>query len=78
MVNITDSVLCLSEPKISTNAKYGTGDGPIFFSNVNCQGWERSFTVCSKLSYLHFTCSNNAIAGVLCTDGKEMYQLVFD
>ena len=58
-------------PNISTNAAiYGSGDGPIVYSNLNCQGWQRSFSECSKSSYLHFTCSSSSIASVLCTDGK--------
>ena len=64
------------EPNITTNAAiYGSGDGPIVYSNLNCQGWQRSFSECSKSSYLHFTCSSNNIAGVLCTDGKYMMQV---
>ena len=59
------------DPVISTNGKYGIGNGPIYFSDVGCQGWELSLTACSKSSYLHFTCSNTAIAGTLCTDGKR-------
>ncbi|XP_019848942.1 PREDICTED: deleted in malignant brain tumors 1 protein-like [Amphimedon queenslandica] len=58
-----------SEPVVSLNGKYGVGDGPIYFSDLSCQGWEHTFTICSKSSYLHFTCSNIAIAGALCTDG---------
>ena len=56
---------------MSLNGKYGVGDGPIYFSNLLCQGWEHTYTLCSKSSYLHFTCSNTAIAGTLCTDGKR-------
>ena len=59
------------DPVISTNGKYGIGNGPIYFSGVGCQGWELSLIACNKLSYLHFTCSNTAIAGTLCTDGKK-------
>ena len=61
--------LFLMEPDITTNAKYGSGDGAIVYSNLNCQGWQRSFSECSKSSYRHFICSNTNIAGVLCTDG---------
>ena len=57
------------EPEISTNAKYGRGDGPVFFDYVNCHGWESSLSSCSKSTYRQFTCSSNYIAGVLCTDG---------
>ena len=60
-------------PNISTNAAiYGSGDGPIVYSNLNCQGWQKSFSECSKSTYLQFTCSSTNIAGVLCTDGKYM------
>ena len=58
-------------PVVSLNGKYGVGDGPIYFSNLLCQGWEHTYSLCSKSSYLHFTCSNTAIAGTLCTDGKR-------
>ncbi|XP_019854464.1 PREDICTED: scavenger receptor cysteine-rich type 1 protein M130-like isoform X2 [Amphimedon queenslandica] len=58
-----------TEPYISTNGKYGAGNGPIFFSGVSCQGWENSFSLCGKTSYRHFTCSHNHLAGTLCTDG---------
>ena len=58
------------EPEISTNAKYGHGEGPIVFSYINCHGWESSLSSCSKSSYLQFTCSSSSyISGVLCTDG---------
>ena len=69
-----DHVCVLVEPNITTNSKYGTGNGPIIYSNLNCQGWQRSFSECSKSTYRHFTCSSTNIAGVLCTDGKYTQQ----
>ena len=63
--------ICLLEPNITTTADiYGKGDVLIVYSNVNCQGWEKNFSECSKSSYLDFTCTSNNIYGVLCTDGK--------
>ena len=40
---------------------------PIVYSNINCNGWEKSIAECSKTNYLHFTCSSTA--GLLCPDG---------
>ena len=63
--------ICLLEPNITTTADiYGKGDVLIVYSNVNCQGWQKNFSECSKSSYLDFTCTSNNIYGVLCTDGK--------
>ena len=57
-----------TEPFIYTDSKYGKGDGPIVYSNVNCYGWEKTLTECTKTNYLYFTCSDTA--GVLCPDGR--------
>ena len=58
----------MTEPFIYTDSKYGKGDGPIVYSNVNCHGWEKTLTECTKTNYLYFTC--NDTAGVLCPDGR--------
>ena len=70
-VSFQELMYFLIVPVVSLNGKYGVGDGPIYFSDLTCQGWEHTYTICSKSSYLHFTCSNTAIAGTICTDGKR-------
>ena len=34
---------------------FGTGNGPVVYSNVDCIGWENSIDECSE-SYLMFDC----------------------
>jgi deleted-in-malignant-brain-tumors protein 1 len=58
-----------SEPNVSTNAEYGSGNGPMFYSRFNCQGWESTLSACSTSYTYSHGCNSNTIAGVICTDG---------
>ena len=31
--------------------KFGSGDGPVVYSYVNCMGFEKSLSLCSKTQY---------------------------
>ena len=60
---------------------YGISDkpGPVVYSRVSCNGWERSITDCTKSEYLGFTCSGYTHpAGVLCTDGMLHLNVITD
>ena len=50
---------------------FGTGNGPIVYSNVDCSGWENSLSECSSETYLAFDCPPFEAAGVLCADCKS-------
>ena len=52
------------------DSAFGSGYGPIVYSNVNCEGHKDSFTECSKRTYFQFTCYNSDTVGVMCADGK--------
>ena len=56
------------------NSAFGSGDGPIAYSYVDCEGHEGSFAECTKSTYLQiYTCYNTDTAGVLCVDGETIY-----
>jgi deleted-in-malignant-brain-tumors protein 1 len=52
---------------IDTVNKYGVGDGPIVYSNVECFGHESSLNSCTKTVYPSFYCSNRVV-GLVCLD----------
>ena len=55
---------------IDSYGKYGIGDNPIVFNNLDCFGHEKTLLQCSKTVYPNFTCSDNNIIGLLCLDSK--------
>ena len=59
---------------IYKNSKFGKGDGPVIYSNVDCYGHENIISECSKTMYPNFTCSNYyyGIIGILCLDSKNL------
>ena len=62
--------IALAEPTVYTNSKFGDGYGPIVYSYMQCNGWEKGITDCPKYEYLQFTCLRTSLAGVLCHDGS--------
>ena len=55
---------------IDSYGKYGIGNNPIVYDNVDCFGHEKSLAQCSKNVYPNFTCADNNIVGLLCLDSK--------
>ena len=55
-----------------------TASKPVFYSNVNCHGFEDTLSHCTKISYPHFQCNYNYYNGIYvhsnvrmrCHDGK--------
>ena len=68
MLFFTFILIAIIEPVIYTNSEYGVGKTPIVYYNIQCQGWEKSISECTKTHYLHFSCS--VTAGLLCPDGE--------
>lgn len=59
-------------PTVQYNAEYGPGYGPPVWSNVACNGWEKSIHDCTKDVYpsvSSLSCPMEDIAGVSCRDG---------
>ena len=42
----------------------------------NCQHWTKSVYDCKKTYYPNFDCSTNNIAGVTCTEGKQILIII--
>ena len=61
---------------INTYGKYGTGDKPIVYSNVDCFGSETSLRQCDKRVSPAFTCSYRRIVGLKCLDSKLLLSTV--
>ena len=64
-------IICLhnTDPITYINAYYGVGDGPSTWSGMNCFGWEKSVSECSKNVYPTGTCSSSKTVGVICKQG---------
>ena len=62
----------LSAPVAYTDSFFGDGVYPIVWSNVKCNGWEKSFDDCTKSTYLNFWCNRVRVAGVLCAEGLQL------
>lgn len=60
---------------IDTYGKYGIGENPIVFDDLDCFGHEKTLIQCSKTVYPNFTCSDNNIIGLLCLESKCFYKL---
>ena len=56
------------EPSAYRGDQFGSSTGPLFYSNVDCGGWEESITECRKKTHLEISCSHKAVAGVMCSD----------
>ena len=58
-----------SEPLPFKGSHFGPSSGPIFYSDVQCEGWEKHFEECRKKNHLEIQCSHRTVAGVMCLDG---------
>ena len=64
---------CFCIVSIAYHSSYfGDGSGPIIYSDVDCGGWEKSISECSKNSFLQFSCLRSSVAGILCGYGEEV------
>ena len=71
------SFINVTEPTVYTKSEFGDGSGPIVYSYVRCNGWEKGIDECYKSLYLQFTCSRTSVSGVLCHDGRLCLLLLF-
>lgn len=55
---------------IDKYGRYGLGDGPIVYNNLECFGHENTIAKCQKTVYPNFYCSANRIIGIRCLDSK--------
>ena len=63
---------CCNSAPAQLGPQFGSGNGPMMYSNISCQGYEKSLSQCSKQQYLSFTClNNNYIAEVRCYEGHK-------
>ena len=54
---------------ISRNSKFGDGEGPMIYSNLNCFGHENQITECTKTEFPNFSCNRQYTIGLHCYDG---------
>ena len=64
-------IIITIEPVVYRDSMFGEGDGPIVYTNMECEGFERDLRYCEKDMYPYSTCSRNKQVGVLCKDGKN-------
>ena len=53
-----------------TNTSF-SGQQPIVYSDVSCGGTETNILECNKKLHGTFECSNNNVAGVMCSSGES-------
>ena len=58
-----------ADPTIYYGSYFGSGYGPVAYSYLYCQGWEKDIHDCSKSVYPSFSCPSTYIAGVVCKQG---------
>uniref|UniRef100_A0AAQ4RBN7 Deleted in malignant brain tumors 1 protein-like n=1 Tax=Gasterosteus aculeatus aculeatus TaxID=481459 RepID=A0AAQ4RBN7_GASAC len=62
---------CGRNHKITTNAEFGRGSGPIWNSQIECNGLESSLSQCPQRPFRDKTCNTTLVAGVVCTGSLE-------
>ena len=55
---------------IDSYGKYGIGDNPIVFDDLDCFGHEKTLLECSKTVFPKFYCPDDSIVGLLCLESK--------
>ena len=51
---------------------FGSGSGPIVYSDVQCVGHEQNIAQCPKNTYPEISCPSGVAAGVMCADGESV------
>ena len=64
------------DPTVYYNSYFGSGNGPVAFSYVYCQGWEADIHDCTKTVFPAFTCYSSNIAGVACKQGMYVCKAI--
>ena len=62
-----------TEPLPFSGDHFGPSSGPVVYSDVHCEGWEKSFEECRKKRHLELQCSHRTVAGVMCSDGQCLF-----
>ena len=57
-------------PTAFVDSVFGSGTGPVVYSDVQCVGHETDIMNCPKKVYPDITCTAGNAAGVMCADGK--------
>ena len=50
---------------------FGSGAGPIVYSDVLCVAYESTLSDCPKKIYPYSSCPTGVAAGVMCSDGMS-------
>ena len=58
-----------SESTAFADNLFGSGTGPIVYSNVQCVGHEKDISTCPKDMFPDSSCPSGVAAGVMCSDG---------
>ena len=70
IVMMLQTIIIFTEPLVYSGSQFGDGYGPIVYSNLKCNGFERDLGSCDGNKYPLSTCSRSNVAGVLCRDSK--------
>ena len=62
---------------VISTSYFGGGDGPIFKSEVACQGHEDRLIDCPNSGLEVHSCNHNQDIGILCMPGKYPRELIF-
>lgn len=65
----------LLDPTLYSNSYFGSGYGPVVWSNVDCNGWETNVFECNKNVYPDTSCPLTNIVGLSCRDSTELRPL---
>ena len=58
------------DPVAYGNSQFGLVSGPIVWSNVFCEHWNKDIFHCTKTTYSDFSCDSYNVARVRCTEGE--------
>lgn len=62
----------------TANTQFGQGSGPIFFADIQCNGFETSILECSKTAFIGTVCTHDRDVGVECQRKYNYYDINYN
>ena len=75
--NVSNTIYLHAGGYAHSNAYFGTGSGPVFLSNVQCNSNSSQLLHCFSQPILYHNCIHSEDAGVSCNGMLHKYQSIF-